>query len=57
MIREDMYAVVAAMSPDVEDVEIELTRVPHWTPGRMFDDAKFSSSASGNAPQDRRRRR
>ena len=41
MIQEDMHAVVAAMSPDVEDVEIELTWDPPWTPDRMSDDAKF----------------
>ena len=41
MIQEDMQAVVAAMSPDVEDVEIELTWDPPWTPDRMSDDAKF----------------
>ena len=41
MIQEDIHAVVAAMSPDVEDVEIELTWDPPWTPDRMSDDAKF----------------
>ncbi len=41
MIQEDIHAVVAAMSPDVEDVEIELTWDPPWTPERMSDDAKF----------------
>ena len=41
MIQEDMHAVAAAMSPDVEDVEIELTWDPPWTPDRMSDDAKF----------------
>ena len=41
MIQEDMHAVVAAMSTDVEDVEIELTWDPPWTPDRMSDDAKF----------------
>ena len=41
MIQEDMHAVVAAMSPDVEEVEIELTWDPPWTPDRMSDDAKF----------------
>ena len=41
MIQEDIHAVVAAMSPDVEDVEIELTWDPAWTPDRMSDDAKF----------------
>jgi metal-sulfur cluster biosynthetic enzyme len=41
MIQEDIHAVVAAMSPDVEDVEVELTWDPPWTPDRMSDDAKF----------------
>ena len=41
MIQEEMHAVVAAMSPDVEDVEIELTWDPPWTPDRMSEDAKF----------------
>ena len=40
MIQEDMRNVVAAL-PDVEDVEIELTWDPPWTPDRMSDDAKF----------------
>ena len=41
MIQEDIHAAVAAMSPHVEDVEIELTWDPPWTPDRMSDDAKF----------------
>ena len=41
MIQEDMHAVVVAMSPDVEDVEIELTWDPPWTPDRMSEYAKF----------------
>ena len=41
MIQEDIHAVVAALSPEVEDVEIELTWDPPWTPERMSDDAKF----------------
>jgi metal-sulfur cluster biosynthetic enzyme len=41
MIQEEMHAVVAAMSPDVEDIEIELTWDPPWTPDRMSEDAKF----------------
>ena len=41
LIQGDIHAVVAAMSPDVEDVEIELTWDPPWTPDRMSDDAKF----------------
>ena len=40
MIQEDIHSVVAAL-PDVEDVEIELTWDPPWTPERMSDDAKF----------------
>ena len=40
MIQEDMHNVVAAL-PDVEDVEIELSWDPPWTPDRMSDDAKF----------------
>jgi len=41
MIQEEMHAVVAALSPDVEHVEIELTWDPPWTPDRMSEDAKF----------------
>jgi metal-sulfur cluster biosynthetic enzyme len=40
MIQEDIHTVVAAL-PDVDDVEIELTWDPPWTPDRMSDDAKF----------------
>jgi metal-sulfur cluster biosynthetic enzyme len=40
MIQEDMHRVVAGL-PGVEDVEIELTWDPPWTPERMSDDAKF----------------
>ena len=40
MIQEDIHSVVAAL-PDVEDVEIELTWDPPWTPDKMSDDAKF----------------
>jgi metal-sulfur cluster biosynthetic enzyme len=40
MIQEDIHSVVAAL-PDVEDVEIELTWDPPWTPDRMSEDAKF----------------
>ena len=40
MIQEDIHQVVAAL-PGVEDVEIELTWEPPWTPDRMSDDAKF----------------
>ena len=41
MIQEDIDAVVRASFPDVEDVELELTWDPPWTPDRMSDDAKF----------------
>ena len=40
MIQEDMDRVVREI-PGVEDVEIELTWEPPWTPERMSDDAKF----------------
>jgi metal-sulfur cluster biosynthetic enzyme len=40
MIRGDIHDVTAAL-PDVEDVEIELTWEPPWTPDKMSDDAKF----------------
>ena len=40
MIQEDIHRVVAEL-PGVEDVEIELTWDPPWTPERMSDDAKF----------------
>ena len=40
MIQEDMHRVVAGL-PGVEDVEIELTWDPPWTPERMSEDAKF----------------
>ena len=40
MIQEDIHQVVAAL-PGVEDVEIELTWEPPWTPERMSEDAKF----------------
>jgi metal-sulfur cluster biosynthetic enzyme len=40
MIQEDIHSVAAAV-PGVEDVEIELTWDPPWTPERMSDDAKF----------------
>ncbi len=41
MIQEDIYNVMAATFPDVEDVEVELTWDPPWTPDKMSDDAKF----------------
>ena len=40
MIQEDIHRVVAEL-PGVEDVEIELTWDPPWTPDKMSDDAKF----------------
>jgi metal-sulfur cluster biosynthetic enzyme len=41
MIQEDIEAVVRGMFPDVEEVELDLTWDPPWTPERMSDDAKF----------------
>jgi metal-sulfur cluster biosynthetic enzyme len=40
MIQDDIQSVVASL-PGVEDVQIELTWDPPWTPDRMSDDAKF----------------
>jgi metal-sulfur cluster biosynthetic enzyme len=40
MIQENVDQVVRAM-PDVEDVDVELTWDPPWTPEKMSDDAKF----------------
>src|SRR6266487_565112 len=40
MIQEDIHR-VASEVPGVEDVEIELTWDPPWTPDKMSDDAKF----------------
>ena len=40
MIQEDISR-TAGEVPGVEDVEIELTWDPPWTPERMSDDAKF----------------
>jgi metal-sulfur cluster biosynthetic enzyme len=40
MIQEGLHE-AAARVPGVEDVEIELTWDPPWTPERMSDDAKF----------------
>jgi metal-sulfur cluster biosynthetic enzyme len=40
MIQEDIVR-VAREVPGVEDVDIELTWDPPWTPERMSDDAKF----------------
>ena len=40
MIQENIHEAVAAL-PGVEQVEVELTFDPPWTPDRMSDDAKF----------------
>ena len=40
MIQEDIVNVASAVA-GVEEVEIELTWEPPWTPERMSDDAKF----------------
>ena len=40
MIQEGIHDATAAV-PGVEDVEVELTWDPPWTPERMSDDAKF----------------
>ena len=40
MIQENSHDVVASL-PGVEQVEVELTFDPPWTPDRMSDDAKF----------------
>jgi metal-sulfur cluster biosynthetic enzyme len=40
MIQEDIARVVREI-PGVEDVEVELTWDPPWSPERMSDDAKF----------------
>jgi len=40
MIQEDIRTVVANLD-GVEEVEIDLTWDPPWTPERMSDDAKF----------------
>jgi metal-sulfur cluster biosynthetic enzyme len=40
MIQEDIVNVASAVV-GVEEVEIELTWEPPWTPERMSDDAKF----------------
>ena len=41
MIQEDIATTVRETFPDVEDVELELTWDPPWTPDKMSDDAKF----------------
>jgi metal-sulfur cluster biosynthetic enzyme len=40
MIQENVDQIVRAM-PEVEDVEVELTWDPPWSPEKMSDDAKF----------------
>ena len=40
MIQEDIVNVASAVE-GVDEVEIELTWEPPWTPDRMSDDAKF----------------
>ena len=40
MIQEDIHRAAAEL-PGVEDVEVELTWDPPWTPDKMSDDAKF----------------
>jgi metal-sulfur cluster biosynthetic enzyme len=40
MIQENIDQIARAM-PDVEDVEVELTWDPPWSPEKMSDDAKF----------------
>ena len=40
MIQEGIHDAVAGL-PGVEEVDVELTFDPPWTPDRMSDDAKF----------------
>jgi metal-sulfur cluster biosynthetic enzyme len=40
MIQEGIHDAVAAL-PGVENVEVELTWDPPWTPDKMSEDAKF----------------
>ena len=40
MIQENVDQIVRAM-PEVEDIEVELTWDPPWSPEKMSDDAKF----------------
>ncbi len=40
MIQEQIHEVVTAL-PEVNDVEVELTWDPPWTPEKMSEDAKF----------------
>ena len=41
MIQEDIEATTRANFPDVENVELELTWDPPWTPERMTEAAKL----------------
>jgi metal-sulfur cluster biosynthetic enzyme len=41
MIQEDIDSAVRSNFETVENVELELTWDPPWTPERMSDDAKF----------------
>jgi metal-sulfur cluster biosynthetic enzyme len=41
MIQEDIATTVKETFPDVDDVELELTWDPPWTPELMSEDAKF----------------
>ena len=41
MIQEDIANTVKETFPDVEEVELELTWDPPWTPDLMSEDAKF----------------
>jgi metal-sulfur cluster biosynthetic enzyme len=40
MIQEDIHSAAAAV-PGVDEVEVELTWTPAWSPERMSEDAKF----------------
>jgi metal-sulfur cluster biosynthetic enzyme len=40
MIQENVDQIVRAL-PEVQDVEVELTWDPPWSPEKMSDDAKF----------------
>ena len=40
LIQEDIDRVTREL-PGVEDVDVELTWEPPWTPDKMSDDAKF----------------
>ena len=40
MIKENIDQIARSM-PEVEDVEVELTWDPPWSPEKMSDDAKF----------------